>query len=107
MHIDDLVQFYLLALTGAPAGAFYFAENGENSMREVCRTISRRLGFGGRTAYMALDEAVSEWGEAAALDKMGSNSRVRAVRARKELGWTPAGRSLLEEIEDGCYSAEK
>ena len=33
---------------------------------------------------------------------MASNSRVRAVRAR-QLGWKPKARSLIEEIEQGCY----
>ena len=37
VHIDDLVTLYLAAIEKAPAGAFYFAENGENSMREAVR----------------------------------------------------------------------
>ena len=49
VHIDDLIGLYVLAIEKAPAGAFYFAENGENSMREVCEAISRMLGQGGRT----------------------------------------------------------
>jgi len=106
VHIDDLVALYLLAIGKAPAGAFYFAENGENSMREVCEAISRMLGQGGRTQSMTVEEAAPEWGEGAANDTMGSNSRVRATRARTELGWRPAARSLIEEIERGCYAAE-
>jgi hypothetical protein len=34
---------------------------------------------------------------------MGSNSRVRAVRTRRELGWTPHRPALLEDIEHGSY----
>ncbi len=105
VHIDDVVSLYLLALEKAPAGAFYFAENGENSMREVCEAISRMLGFGGRTESMTAEQAAAEWGEGAARDSMGSNSRVRAKRARAELGWAPAGPPLLFEIEHGCYAA--
>jgi hypothetical protein len=63
------------------------------------------LGFGGRTQPMPLPEAIAEFGEGAAQFSMGSNSRVRALRARRELGWNPAGRPLLEEIERGCYAA--
>src|SRR5213083_2547779 len=40
VHIDDLVPLYALAIDKAPAGAFYFAEDGENSMREVCEAIN-------------------------------------------------------------------
>jgi nucleoside-diphosphate-sugar epimerase len=104
VHIDDLVDLYLRAIKGAPAGAFYYAENGENSMRELAVAISRMLGQDGTTRPMTLQEAAAEWGEGPAQDTMGSNSRVRAVRARKELGWAPRAPSLMLEIADGCYS---
>ncbi len=106
VHIDDLVDLYLRVLKDAPAGAFYFAENGENSMRELCAAISRMLGLGGTTQAMSLAEATAEWGDGAAQDTMGSNSRVRAARARKELGWSPQGRALLDEIANGCYARQ-
>jgi nucleoside-diphosphate-sugar epimerase len=105
VHIDDLVDLYILALASAPAGAFYFAENGENSMRQVCEAINRRLGVKVGTVPMSLDEASREWGEGTAQNTMGSNSRVRAVRARAELGWRPSRPSLIDEIESGCYAA--
>lgn len=103
VHIDDLVTLYALAIEKAPAGAFYFAENGENSMRELCEAINRMLGFAGPPAAMSMQEAAAEWGEGTAEDTMASNSRVRAKHARRELGWQPKARSLIEEIEQGCY----
>jgi len=102
VHIDDLVMLYALAIEKAPAGAFFFAENGENSMRELCEAINRMLGFARPPVAMSMEEAAAEWGEGTAEDTMASNSRVRAVRAR-ELGWKPQARSLIEEIEQGCY----
>lgn len=111
VHIDDLVPLYLKAIDVAPPGAFYFAENGENSMREVCEAIGRMLGqvgkSGARTQSMTIEEAAAEWGQGAAENTMGSNSRVRAKRARAELGWTPGARPLIEEIERGCYAERK
>ncbi|MCA6118553.1 NAD-dependent epimerase/dehydratase family protein [Bradyrhizobium sp. WSM 1738] len=103
VHIDDLVTLYMLAIDKAPAGSFYFAENGENSMREACEAINRMLGFAGAPSAMSMQEAAGEWGEGTAEDTMASNSRVRAERARRELGWRPRARSLIEEIEHGCY----
>lgn len=103
VHIDDLVPLYVSAIEKAPAGAFYFAENGENSMREVCFAINRMLGYAGPPAAMTMQEAAAEWGEGTAEDTMASNSRVRARRARRELGWRPQARGLIEETEQGCY----
>ncbi len=103
VHINDLVDLYLRALEKAPGGAFYYAENGENSMRELAEAVSRMLGYGGRTQSMSVEDAVAEWGEGGARYTMGSNSRVRAVRARQELGWSPSALSLLDEVERGCY----
>src|SRR5262249_36397136 len=101
VHIDDLVDLYLAALERGPAGAFYYAENGENSLREVASAISRALGFGGRTESMSMEEAIAELGEGAASYSFGSNSRVRGVRARRELGWSPKRPPLVEDIEGG------
>ena len=81
VHIDDLVTLYALAIEKAPAGAFYFAENGENSMREVCVAINRMRGLAGPPTAMSMAEAAAEWGEGTAEDTMASNSRVRARRA--------------------------
>jgi nucleoside-diphosphate-sugar epimerase len=107
VHIDDLVTLYLLAIEKAPAGAFYFAENGENSMREVCEAISRMLGFGGKTQGMTIEEAAAVWGQGPAENTMGSNSRVRAKRARVELAWKPQAPSLIDEIVRGCYAQDE
>lgn len=98
VHIDDLIDLYLRIVEAAPAGALYYAENGENAMREVCVAIGRALGLGERTEPMSLEEASAEWGEGAAHYTMGSNSRVRARRARDELGWRPSRPSLLEVV---------
>ncbi|MGO1118968.1 NAD-dependent epimerase/dehydratase family protein [Rhodovibrionaceae bacterium A322] len=106
VHIADLVDLYLLALSKAPAGSFYFAENGENSMKEVCQAISRHLGQGGETTEMTTEEAARHWGEGPANDTMASNSRVRAKRAREDLHWTPNAPSLLSELESGCYKQD-
>lgn len=96
------MTLYALAIEKAPAGAFYFVENGENSMRELCVSINRMLGFAGPPSAMTMQEAAAEWGEGTAQDTMASNSRVRARRAR-QLGWQPTARGVIEEIEQGCY----
>lgn len=99
IHIADLAQLYLAVLERAPAGAFYFAENGESSFEEIGRAIAARLGLGPVESWPA-DEAAAQWGEARAYYTFGSNSRVRAKRARRELGWLPRHGSAIDWIRD-------
>ena len=64
----------LLALEKAPAGSFYYAENGSNSIREVCQVINEVEGFSGPPQTMTIDEASEIWGTGAANYTMGSNN---------------------------------
>lgn len=98
VHVEDLVDLYLRVLERAPAGASYYAENGECSMRRLCEAISRALGWDGRTQPMSKEESIAEFGEGPAAYTYGSNSRVRATRARGELGWSPRHDSLLAAL---------
>jgi len=97
VHIDDLVDLYRLALEGGPAGAFYFAESGESSFAEIGAAIAARLKLG-PVESIAAEAAAASWGEARAFFTFGSNSRVRAVRARQELGWQPRHTSAVPWI---------
>ena len=97
VHIDDLADLYLLVLEKAPAGAFYFAENGEASFGEIGKAIATRLGLGA-VQSLAAELAAKKWGESRAYYSFGSNSRVRAKRARRELGWTPRHTSVTSWI---------
>lgn len=98
VHVEDVADLYRLALAKAPAGGFYFAENGEASYREICAAIARRLGLGAPQAW-PFEQAARELGQESAAYTFGSNSRVRARRARSELGWQPKHGSATEWIE--------
>lgn len=102
VHIHDVVELYVLALAKAPGGALYYAENGEEQLKNVAAAISRMLGFDGRTRNWSPQEAEAALGPKAH-SSFASNSRVRARRSRSELGWQPKGPPILEEIEHGYY----
>jgi nucleoside-diphosphate-sugar epimerase len=97
VHIDDVIELYLLALAKAPAGAFYFAENGEASFADLGAAIAQRLGMG-TVESLDAELAAAQWGEAKAYFTLGSNSRIRAKRARAELGWLPRHASAVDWI---------
>jgi nucleoside-diphosphate-sugar epimerase len=97
VHVEDVADVFRLALAKAPAGAFYFVENGEASYRDICVAIAKRLGMGAPQPW-PFDEAARVLGENSAAYSYGSNSRVRARRARAELGWQPKHKSALDWI---------
>jgi nucleoside-diphosphate-sugar epimerase len=97
VHLDDVVDLYLLALAKSPAGAFYFAENGEASFREIGTALASRLGFAA-VESLKPELAAELWGVPKAYYSFGSNSRVRSVRARQELGWKPRHPSVIDWI---------
>jgi nucleoside-diphosphate-sugar epimerase len=99
VHIADVAALYRLALDRAPAGSFYFVENGEASWREIGEALAARLGMGAVAAW-SVDEASRILGSAHARYSFGSNSRVRAVRARRELEWAPQHDSVTRWIAE-------
>ncbi|HEX2603540.1 MAG TPA: NAD-dependent epimerase/dehydratase family protein [Oxalicibacterium sp.] len=101
VHIEDVVELYLLALKKAPAGSFYFVENGEASYKEIVTAIAKRLQLGQPQAW-PVEEAIKEWGFGHAVYSFGSNSRVTADKARRELGWQPKHGSVFDWIAHGA-----
>jgi nucleoside-diphosphate-sugar epimerase len=97
VHIDDVVDLYVLSLSKAPAGAFYFAANGEASFAQIGAALAKRLGL---ATVESLDPALAAqlWGVPRAYYSFGSNSRVRSVRASQELGWMPRHTSVMDWI---------
>jgi nucleoside-diphosphate-sugar epimerase len=101
VHIEDVVELFLLALKKAPAGSFYFVENGEASYKEIVTAIAKRLQLGQPQAW-PVEEAIKEWGFGHAVYSFGSNSRVTADKARRELGWQPKHGSVFDWIAHGA-----
>lgn len=112
VHIHDLSECYLMlvedaAMRGGKATwgdkGYYFIENGEHVWGQVSKAIAsaaRKQGF------IPSDNVVSVSAEE--MDKLipygsilfGANSRCKAIRARKLLGWSPKQRSLEDEVPD-------
>ena len=92
VHIEDLADLYLAALDRAPAGAFYYAENGECSIKQIAEEIARALKLGG-TASMTQAEAAAEWGEGSARwsFRFQQPRACRAGAQRAGLGAAPGG----------------
>jgi len=99
VHISDLAELYLLAIEKAQPGDFFFAENGEEEIKKIAEEIGRLLGLEPAAQSWPPEEAEKKWGKGAAL-ALGSNSRVRAVKARRDLGWQPKIDAVLASIQE-------
>lgn len=103
VHIEDVVDAYLLALERGRAGSFFYIENGEASLKSIVESIARLLGGKNAPQGWDIDAAIAEWGPMAVWFSLGGNSRVNADKARTMLGWKPHGADLFHEIEQGWY----
>ncbi|WP_426321722.1 NAD-dependent epimerase/dehydratase family protein [Microbacterium sp. E-13] len=102
VYLYDLAELYLLALENAEAGSVYNIASGECEMREIANGIATVLGQGAGISVplaTAQDTLGARWVDVA----LASNSRVDSTLARDELGWSPAGPSLLEDLIHGSY----
>ena len=118
VHVADLAKVYLLLTEAAiskkldselwlPKG-YYLVENGEHLWSDVAKSIARQaesVGVVGslQEKKMSRDTAQKQAGFEAV--SWGMNSRGKAERARKVLGWRPSAPSLEEEIP-GIVQAE-
>ena len=102
VHVDDLAELYVAALTQAPHGARYLGVSGDNpTTRELGEAAARRLGLAGGVVPedpAALVDRLGGFGAALLLDQQPTSDK-----ARRELGWKPSRPSLVEEIAAGVY----
>jgi len=104
VHIDDLVDLYLLAIEKAPSGSFFFAENGDASFKEIAELIAETQGLNGKTMSVGIDTLIAQFGDVGRFG-VAANSLVRASNARR-LGWNPTGESLASFLKgDGSGKA--
>jgi nucleoside-diphosphate-sugar epimerase len=104
VHIADMAELYVLALEKAPAGSFYYVENGEASFGDLVNAIGEALDLDPAQSWPA-EAAVAKWGRELAVFALGSNSRVRAGKARRELGWAPTRTSVIDWVRNGMAAA--
>jgi len=103
VHIDDVVDFYLLAIEKAPSGSFFFLENGDASFKEIAELIATTQGLGGKTMSVSIDVLIAQFGDVGRYG-VAANSLVKAANARR-LGWAPRRESLASFFESYNFKA--
>ncbi len=96
VHRGDIAALYALALTEAPAGSYFLGANAESpTMTELMQTASRTRGLDGRIEPEPAERSRERLGPLA--DAVLLDAQIDCAAARN-LGWTPAGHSLINEL---------
>ena len=104
VHADDLADLYLRVLERGRHGAYYLGVSGQNpTVRELGEAASRAAGAGGAVEPDDVEGTRARLGAPFA-DALLLDQQASGARARTELGWTPSGPSLVEDLESGSYA---
>lgn len=111
VHVADLAQVFLLLVQKAVAAdvsdelwgpkGYILTENGEHVWTELAHAMAKEAANKGyikdpKEADLSKDEALKQAGFEAV--SWGLNSRAKAERARKYLGWKPSQGSIEAEV---------
>jgi len=100
VHVLDAARLFRLALERLPSGAAVHAVAGEGvPLRSLAEAVGRQLGV--PAASIAASDAEAHFGWLGRL--LGRTPAADRTAARELLGWEPAQRPLLEEVEAGDY----
>lgn len=105
VHVDDLVDLYILAAESGVYGKIYNAVGDAIASRRLAEAIAN--GNPGTVVKpFDIEEASAVWGQFPAL-LLAMNNFPRGDRARDELGWKPYtnSTSLINDVETGSYSS--
>ena len=102
VHLDDLVELYVLALERAPAGTMLHGVTDEIALGDLAFAVSRLVGVGGRTEALSLMEMYTRGGGGGL--SLSVNKRLASEKTRKVLNWTPTRYDILEDVEHGSYA---
>jgi nucleoside-diphosphate-sugar epimerase len=105
VHIDDLVDLYMLALERGPAGSMLHAVTDEVALGNLAQAVSRLDGAQGRTESLSLMQMYAR-GSGRGVS-LSVNKRLASDKTRQLVGWSPKRYDILEDVEYGSYKEAK
>jgi nucleoside-diphosphate-sugar epimerase len=102
VYLDDAARAYVLALEHAQPGSAYNLAADECDFASIAEAIGALLAIPVR-AFTDFEEAVSVLGAPLWAHGLACNSRVDSSKARTELGWSPQGPGLIDDLRYGSY----
>ena len=102
VHIDDLIDLYMLALDRAPGGTMLHGVTDEIALGDLAQAASRLVGAQGRTESLSLMEMYARGGGLGV--SLSVNKRLASDKTRQLLRWSPKRYDILEDTEYGSYN---
>lgn len=100
VHVDDLADLYVKAIERPVAGVFNAASTVPFSFRALTEAIGDLTGK--PVASIPLEVAEQSLGPRARI--LTTTSALNATKARDTFDWTPALRSLIDDVRSGSYT---
>lgn len=100
VHVDDLAELFVLALSKSPRGELYHA-GAESGLRTqaIAEAVSRSAGLDGRTVGIPIEELRSFFSAPPIADYWASNNQSSSGKAKRMLAWRPVHLDMLHEVE--------
>ncbi len=99
VHVDDLADLYVAAITGEHPGIYNATARDEFTMRELAEAIAELTGT--VAVSLTLDQALAGLGPAAAL--LTRSTPLDPNKVEHTFGWQPRRAELIEDVRAGSY----
>lgn len=102
IHIDDLADLYVRAVTEPSAGELFFACGGmPQPVEKIARAVAKACGVEGKVESIPLEAARAAMGPIA--DCLAMDCRAGSTKPARYFGWTVHKPSIFDEIFSGSY----
>ncbi|MGC4055024.1 MAG: NAD-dependent epimerase/dehydratase family protein [Paludibaculum sp.] len=102
VHIDDLADLYVRAVTEPASGELFFACGGmPQPLEKIARAVAKACGLEGKVESIPLEAARAYIGLVA--DCLAMDCRAGSTKAARFFGWTVTKPLIFDEIFSGSY----
>ena len=102
IHVDDLADLYVRAVTNPPAGELFIACGGmPQPVGKIARAVAKACGLDGKVEMIPVDAARAQMGPLA--DCLAMDCKAGSTKAARYFGWTVRKPSIIDEIFSGSY----
>lgn len=102
IHVDDLAQLYVHAVTNPAPGELFIACGGmPQPVEKIARAVAKACGVAGQVRQIPIVEARRQMGPLA--DCLAMDCRAASTKAARYFGWRVNKPSVFEEILRGSY----